>query len=369
VIQGDLEIYPEMEIGGMEEKLLSLVEQLKSDRRLDSFDEAATKQIVLLRILSLLGWDIYNIDEVMPEYSVGSQRVDYALRHSNTNKVFIEVKKVGEDLEKHQQQLLSYSFQEGVKLSILTNGISWQFYLPLHEGSWEQRKFYTVDVYGQNSKDIVRRFIDYLAKENVYSGKSIQNAEDVYRSRQKEHLISDTLPKAWNKLISEPDEKLFELIADATEKLCGYKPDNLVVENFISSNIAGGRVSIETRTTKEPIKKITLTNGESYIGKSVTAFIFKTKRYEVKYWIEVLSQICKLMYNFHRSNFERVLQLRGSKRPYFTRNPNELRIPQQIEDSDIFMETNLSSKSIVKLSLNAISLFGYSENDFSVEAH
>ena len=173
----------------MEEKLLSLVEQLKSDRRLASFDEAATKQIVLLRILSLLGWDIYNIDEVMPEYAVGSQRVDYALRHSNANKVFIEVKKVGEDLERHQEQLLNYSFKEGVSLAILTNGISWRFYLPLHEGSWEQRKFYTVEIYDQNSEDIVGKFLDYLAKENVYSGKYIQNAEAVYKSRQREYLV------------------------------------------------------------------------------------------------------------------------------------------------------------------------------------
>jgi len=353
----------------MEEELLSLVEQLKSDRRLASFDEAATKQIVLLRILSLLGWDIYNIDEVMPEYSVGSQRVDYALRHSNTNKVFIEVKKIGEDLERHQEQLLNYSFKEGVNLAILTNGMSWRFYLPLHEGSWEQRKFYTVEIYDQKSEDIVGRFLDYLAKENVYSGKYIQNAEAVYKSRQREYLIRDTLPKAWNKLISEPDELLIELIADATEKLCGYKPDNSVVEHFISSNIAGGQVSAEIQIAKEPIKKTTIIKLGSYIGKSVTAFIFKNTRYEVRYWIEVLSQICKLTYNLHRSSFESVLQLRGSKRPYFTRNPDELRVPQQIEDSDIFMETNLSSNQIVRISVNVILLFGYSEKDLIIEAH
>lgn len=353
----------------MEEELLSLVEQLKSDRRLASFDEAATKQIVLLRILSLLGWDIYNIDEVMPEYSVGSQRVDYALRHSNANKVFIEVKRVGEDLERHQEQLLNYSFKEGVSLAILTNGISWRFYLPLHEGSWEQRKFYTVEIYDQKSEDIVGRFLDYLAKENVYSGKYIQNAEAVYKSRQREYLVRDTLPKAWNKLISEPDDLLIELIADATEKLCGYKPDNSVVEHFISSNIAGGQVSTEIRIAKEPIRKTTIIKLGSYIGKSVTAFIFKNTRYEVRYWIEVLSQICKLTYNLHRSSFESVLQLRGSKRPYFTRNPNELRVPQQIEDSDIFMETNLSSVQIVRISVNVILLFGYSEKDLIIEAH
>jgi hypothetical protein len=63
------------------------------------------------------------------------------------------------------------------------------------------------------------------------------------------------------------------------------------------------------------------------------------------------------------------LQLRGSKRPYFTKNPDELRIPQQIEDSDIFMETNLNSNLIVRISLNVILLFGYSEKDLIVEAH
>lgn len=353
----------------MEEGLLSLVKQLKSDRRLASFDEAGTKQIVLLHILSLLGWDIYNIDEVMPEYSVDNKRVDYALRHSNANKVFIEAKKVGEDLERHQEQLLNYSFKEGVSLAILTNGISWRFYLPLHEGSWEQRKFYTIEIYDQKSEDIVGRFLDYLAKENVYSGKYIQNAEAVYKSRQREYLVMDTLPKAWNKLISDPNDSLIELIADATEKLCGYKPDNSVVEHFISSNITGGQVSTEIRIAKEPMKKPTTTKLWSYIGKSVTAFIFKNTRYEVRYWIEVLSQICKLTYNLHRSSFESVLQLRGSKRPYFTRNPDELRIPQQIEDSDIFMETNLSSNSIVRISVNVILLFGYSEKDLIIEAH
>ena len=126
----------------MNEKLMRLINDFKKDRRLLSFDEAATKQAVILRILKALGWDPFNIDEIYPEYSVGGKRVDYALRHNGRNKAFIEVKKVNEDLEKHQGQLLNYSFQGGVKLAVLTNGISWWFYLPLHEGSWEQRKIY-----------------------------------------------------------------------------------------------------------------------------------------------------------------------------------------------------------------------------------
>ena len=358
----------------MKDKLEQFVNQLKSDKRLRSFDEAATKQVVLLRFLSILGWDIHNIDEVVPEHIVECQRVDYALRDSNTNKVFIEVKKVSEDLDKHQKQLLNYSFKEGVKLAILTNGISWRFYLPLYEGSWDQRKFYTIEIYDQAIDDIVNRFIDYLEKKNVCSGKSIQIAESIYKNNQKDYTIQQTLPKAWNKLLLEPDELLVELIADATEKICGYKPDNTHVECFISQiipqNIPSNYINSEPLKIKRPKKfQATITSNipDTYVGKSISSFIFKGNRYEVKYWIDVLIQISKLIYNIHYSSFNKVLQLQGRKRPYFTKNPDELRVPQQIENSDIYMETNLSSNQIIKIVISVISLFGYSEKDFSVE--
>lgn len=357
----------------MKDKLEEFVNHLKSDRRLRTFDEAATKQVVLLRFLSILGWDIHDIDEVVPEYIVGCQRVDYAFRDSGTNKVFIEVKKINEDLDKHQEQLLGYAFKEGVKLAILTNGISWRFYLPLYEGSWDQRKFYTIDIYDQATDDMISRFIDYLEKKNVCSGKSIQIAESIYKNNQKDYIIQQTLPKAWNKLLLEPDELLVDLIGEATEKICGYKPDSTQIECFISKIINQNvyMPSIDSKPLKNKITQkrppITVPSvTEAYAGKYISSFIFRGERYEVKYWIDVLTKICSLMYSIHFSSFNKVLQLQGRKRPYFTRNPDELRVPQQVGNSDMYMETNLSSNQIIKIVISVITLFGYSERDFSV---
>jgi len=226
----------------MTEELLSLIGRLKSDRRLDSFDEAATKQVVILPILSLLGWDIFNIEEVEPEHPISGIKVDYLLKHANRPKVFIEAKRVVEPLQKHQEQLLQYSFKEGVNLAVLTNGITWWFYLPLNAGSWEQRKFYSIDIYDQEPEEIVARLIEYLSKDNVASGKAVDNAQTLYGTRQKEYDISKTLPKAWHKVVTDPDPVLMNLIADNTEKICGFRPDSLVVKNFISTYI---RLDIE----------------------------------------------------------------------------------------------------------------------------
>jgi len=94
----------------VKDQLVSFIDSLKADRRILFFDEAATKAAVVVKLLSLLGWDIFDVDEVTPEYSVAARRVDYSLRIGNVNKVFVEVKRTGEELENNQEQLLSYSF-------------------------------------------------------------------------------------------------------------------------------------------------------------------------------------------------------------------------------------------------------------------
>jgi predicted type IV restriction endonuclease len=107
----------------MQDQLLSFVRKIKSENLMLHYDEAATKQAIILRMLAILGWDHFDADEVKPEYSLGDSRVDYALRIHGVNKVFVGVKKTAEELEKHQPQLLDYSFKNGVKLAVLTNAI------------------------------------------------------------------------------------------------------------------------------------------------------------------------------------------------------------------------------------------------------
>ncbi len=360
----------------MQSQLILFIDNLKQDRRIISFDEAATKQAVVLKILSILGWDTYNIDEVTPEYAIGGKRVDYSLRINNANKAFIEAKRPGEDLENYssQEQLLNYSFQEGVKLALLTNGVIWLFYLPLHEGSWEQRKFYAIDIFQQDTEDIASKFISFLSKDNLGNGEAVKNAEAIYKGQQKVNILKETLPKAWNKIIGETDELLIDLINDTTEKLCGYKADSAMVEQFLSKhrgNLIIPEISGARPTSKSPILKSSgaVQDTENHTGKSISSFYFKGSQHEVRTWKDLLIKLCEIFNSTHRDEFDKLLSLAGRKRPYFTRNANELRIPQKINKTDIFVETNLSANNIVKICLDMIALFGHSRGDLKIETY
>ncbi|MBM4399310.1 MAG: restriction endonuclease subunit R, partial [Candidatus Cloacimonetes bacterium] len=70
------------------------IDAIRKNKQIFSFDEIRTKQEIILGVLHALGWNVFNTDEVEPEYEVSRRRVDYVLRVNKVNECFIEVKKV-----------------------------------------------------------------------------------------------------------------------------------------------------------------------------------------------------------------------------------------------------------------------------------
>lgn len=200
-------------------------------------DEVSTKQGIILPILQILGWNPFLLAEVKPEYAVEGGRVDYALIYGANPKVFIEAKKPSEDLEKHERQLLKYSFHEGVSIAVLTNGFTWWFYLPTGEGMWTKRKFYSIDLREQTPEEITQKFSDFLSKANIVSGQAANTARSLLESHTKESKIKQAMPEAWNKIMNDPDDSLVDLVASMTERLCGHRPPSEQVARFIEEQM------------------------------------------------------------------------------------------------------------------------------------
>jgi GTPase SAR1 family protein len=155
-------------------------------------------------------------------------------------------------------------------------------------------------------------------------------------------------------------------LANTTEKLCGYKPDSEIVKNFLSKISEIPKINDENiPTTPQRISRRISDN--YYTNKSIVAFTFKGKTYSVRSWIDMLITVINIMLSTHGDKFEIVLKLAGTKRPYFSKNSNELRIPRKINNTDIYVETNLSSNSIVKISKLIIGRLGDNPDDLSIE--
>ena len=231
------------------DRLTQVIADLKADTELGSLSEVEISQEVR-KVLRALGWDTDNRREVKQEYRVGGRRVDYALFIDGTEQVFIEVKKGGEPLELHQEQLLVYAFEQGIQLALLTNGATWWFYLPIKTGNWEQRKFSILSLDEQEKAEIAHVLAAVLGKENVNSGYAFDSAEDLYGQTQRQNLILEKMPEAWNQLIDERDELIVARLAAKTADLCEDEPD----ENEAKAFLLAHRQDIQIHLTAEPPK-------------------------------------------------------------------------------------------------------------------
>lgn len=101
--------------------------------------EEATKTAFVMPFISLLGYDVFDPGEVVPEYTadVGIKRgekVDYAILLDGEPAILFECKKCDEDLDdSHINQLFRYFSATDARIGVLTNGIVYRFFSDLEK--------------------------------------------------------------------------------------------------------------------------------------------------------------------------------------------------------------------------------------------
>jgi hypothetical protein len=371
----------------MKKEIVSFIEELKSNKKLSSFDEASTKQAVVLRLLSFLGWDIFNVDEVYPDYSINSFSVSYALRVKNASKIFIEVKRVNEKLDNYQKTLLSFAARENVDIAILTNGLLWWFYLPKSSGNSQEKWFYSADLLKQKEDSVALHMLDLLTKNKVAKGQALKAAKALNQNKNQK-MASDVIPEAWNRVISQPNMIFVELLRESTEKICGCEVEAKLIERFLEKHLDKWLITNRAAPSAAPPPKVieisslehkaassfstppppqkSVKKPESYADKEILSFSFNGKNNPVRYWEDMLISLCDYFAATHSKDFEKVLWISGEDKTYFSRYSDQLRIPEKIKGTDIYVETKLGPDEIVKTSRSLLSEFGYAAGDLTI---
>ena len=120
------------------EKLTDFSNRIESIKR-NILTEEATKTSIILPFFQLLGYDVFNPYEFVPEYTADAgvkkgERVDYAIIIKGKPLILIEAKPANTELTtKHISQLIRYFSVTDAKFGILTNGIVYQFFSDLEE--------------------------------------------------------------------------------------------------------------------------------------------------------------------------------------------------------------------------------------------
>ncbi len=122
----------------MKEAIKKIAERIeKNFDRIET--EEATKNAFIMPFIQMLGYDIFDPEEVIPEFiaDIGikkGEKVDYAIFHDGKPAILIECKSCCTELcVDNESQLFRYFHATKAKFGVLTNGIVYKFFTDLEE--------------------------------------------------------------------------------------------------------------------------------------------------------------------------------------------------------------------------------------------
>lgn len=135
------------------ERLSSLATKIEQQRSAIETEEATKNAFVMPFISLVLGYDVFNPNEVVPEFTadVGTkkgEKIDYAIVREGEVQILIECKHIGAPLNiKHASQLFRYFAAANARIAVLTNGDEYQFFTDLDApNKMDEKPFLVVQV-------------------------------------------------------------------------------------------------------------------------------------------------------------------------------------------------------------------------------
>ncbi len=136
-----------------EENISALAAKLDQQKSIIQTEEATKTAFIMPFIQNVLGYDVFNPAEVVPEFTADlgikkGEKIDYAIVKDGQVQILMECKKVGDELStKHASQLYRYFGVTTAKIAILTNGQIYHFFTDLDStNKMDERPFLVLDL-------------------------------------------------------------------------------------------------------------------------------------------------------------------------------------------------------------------------------
>ncbi len=135
--------------------------------------EAATKQFLVAPLIEILGYDMRNPSEVIPEFVADvlgrkrGEKVDYAIFKGKSPTILIECKVVDSELsQKGLNQLFRYFTSTSARFGILTDGLQYRCYSDLDEQNiMDESPFMEINLIEDAPETIARNLVVFTKSE------------------------------------------------------------------------------------------------------------------------------------------------------------------------------------------------------------
>ena len=199
--------------------------------------EEATKNAFIMPFIQILGYDVFNPLEVVPEMDCDiakkkGEKIDYAIMKDGTPIMLIECKHWKQDLNLHDNQLKRYYVASKAKFGVLTNGIVYRFYTDLiKENIMDDVPFleFNLEKIRETQIEEVKKF----CKENFDLDNILSSANELKYMSEVKKIIRSEFEEPSPELVKMLTKRVYEGIV--TQKVLDQFTD--IVKRALKSHI------------------------------------------------------------------------------------------------------------------------------------
>ena len=218
------------------DKLNSLSAKIKQQAGVIETEEATKNAFVMPFINNVLGYDVFDPTEVIPEFvcDIGTkkgEKIDYAILKNSEVQILIECKKIGDPLNiNHASQLFRYFHVTNARISILTNGQVYKFFTDLEApNKMDEKPFLEIDLL-----DLDETVVPEIKKLT----KSAFDLESIINAAGELKYVS-LIKKVLHAQMNNPEEDFAKLTKKAANQYI-----NSQINERLKSAIGGGSLSV-----------------------------------------------------------------------------------------------------------------------------
>ena len=251
--------------------------------------EEATKNAFIMPFINILGYDIFNPTEVIPEFTADlglkkGEKVDYAIFQNGEPILIIECKNWKEDLNIHNSQLFRYFHVTKTRFALLTNGIDYKFYSDLEESNkMDDKPFLEFNIC--NVKESTINEIAKFHKSNFDVNKIVDNASSLKYTKEIKKILDKEFqepsaefvrhfanPVYSGRLTEKVMEQFKELVLKATNQYISEK-----VNDRLTSALNKETEKQQEQVVEEDTKSNVITTDEELEAFQIVVAILRRK--------------------------------------------------------------------------------------------
>ena len=218
------------------DSILQLAERVKSLKESIQTEEA-TKNAFIMPFIQILGYDVFNPLEVVPEMDCDiakkkGEKIDYAIMKDGSPIMLIECKHWKQDLNLHDNQLKRYYVASKAKFGVLTNGIVYRFYADLiKENIMDDVPFLEINL--EKIRETQIEEIKKFCKENFDLDNILSSANELKYMSEVKKVIRSEFDEPSPELVKLLTKRVYEGIV--TQKVLDQFTD--IVKRALKSHI------------------------------------------------------------------------------------------------------------------------------------